>query len=108
MNSQDYKKSDVSIKKTFIWAAVFVVGIVAVITILNAFFISEMEKEVYNSVLKPESIELRDLRAREIETLTSYKVLDEQNKIVQIPIERAMQLLAEEAFTEQIKNSRQE
>ena len=105
MESQGYEKSDVSIKKVFMWAGFIVVSIVVVVIVLNSFFISSMEKEVYNSVLKPESVELRDLRAREIETLTSYKMLDETNGVVQIPIERAMQLLADEAFQKQLRKA---
>ncbi len=102
MESQGYEKSDVSIKKVFLWAGAIAVSIIVVVILLNSFFIAEMEKKVYESVLKPESVELRDLRAKEIETLTSYKVLDEVNGVVQIPIDRAMQLMAEEAFEKQL------
>ena len=106
METQGYEKSDISVKKAFIWAGIIVVSIVVIIIFLNSVFISEVEKEVYQAVLKPESIELRDLRARETETLTSYKVIDEQNGVVQIPIERAMQLLSEEAFEDALKKVR--
>ena len=93
-----YEKSDVSTRKLFIAATVLVLSIVVIIVALNSFFLSSKEKQVYESVLKPASVELRELRARENETLTSYKMLDERNGVVQIPIERAMQLLAEEEF----------
>ncbi|MBN1479916.1 hypothetical protein EH223_18490 [candidate division KSB1 bacterium] len=103
MESQGYEKSDVSIRKVFLWAGGTVVGIVIIVVLLNALFIDATEKQVYESVLRPESIELRDLRAREIETLTSYRILDEQKGIVQIPVERAMQLVADEEFAKQLK-----
>jgi hypothetical protein len=106
MDSQGYEKSDVSIKKVFMWASGIALSIIVVVIILNSFFISEMEKQVYESVLKPESVELRDLRAREIETLTSYKVLDEFNGVIQIPVERAMQLIADEAFEKQLQKAK--
>lgn len=106
MESQGYEKSDISIKKVFAWAGAIAASIIVIVIILNSFFINQMEKQVYENVLKPESVELRDLRAREIETLTSYKMLDEMNGVVQIPIERAMQVLADEAFEKQLKKAK--
>jgi len=106
MDTQDYEKSDVSVRKAFVWAGIIVVGIAVFIIILNSFFISEMQQEAYESVPKPESAELRDLRAREIETLTSYKIIDEKNGVVQIHIERAMKLIADEAFENDLKKQR--
>ena len=97
-NKSAYEKSDVSTKKLFIASGSVVVFIAIIIIALNSFFLASKEKQVYESVLKPTSTELRELRARENETLTSYKMLDERNGVVQIPVERAMKLLAEEAF----------
>lgn len=106
MQSPGYEKSDVSIRRLFLWAGSTIIGIVLIVIVLNALFIDAKEKQLYESVLQPESIELREVRAREIETLTSYKILDEQKGIVQIPIERAMQLLADEEFAKQLKKVR--
>jgi hypothetical protein len=64
--------------------------------VLNDFFVSEKEKVVYETLLKPESNELLDLRAKELDILNSYKTLNADKGIYQIPIERAMQLLADE------------
>jgi hypothetical protein len=58
---------------------------------------------MYDYVLKPESAPLRDLRAREMETLTTYKVLDPVKSVYRIPISRAMELMADEAYQEQQK-----
>jgi len=97
-NKSSYEKSDVSIKKLFIVAGLAIVALVIILFLLDNFFLASKEEQVYDSVLKPGSTELRELRAREVETLTSYKMLDEQNGVVQIPIERAMKLLAEENY----------
>ncbi len=96
-----YETSDVSSRKLFIATVVVIVFMVAIVLGLNSFFIASKEKQVKDVVLKPESAELRELRAREMEALNSYKILDERKGIVQIPIERAMKLLAEEAFEKQ-------
>lgn len=106
MESKGYEKSDVSMRSLFLWAGAVLASLVLIVIILNSIFISTKEVEVYNSVLKPESAELRDLRARETEILNSYEIIDEQEGVVQIPIERAMQLLADEAFKEQLENVR--
>lgn len=71
---------------------------VVIIFMLDNFYLASKEKQIYKSVLKPGSTELRELRARETETLNSYKMLDAQNGVVQIPIERAMKLRAEEVY----------
>jgi hypothetical protein len=58
----------------------------------------QKENIVYETNLKPVSADLREIRSMETETLTNYKLLDKDNGIYQIPIERAMQLIAEESF----------
>lgn len=104
-NTAGYETSDVSTRNLFIASASLIVVIVIIIVVLNEIFVASTEREITESVLRPESAELRELRAREIETLNSYKMLDEENGIVQIPIERAMQLMSEEAFEEQVQTS---
>jgi hypothetical protein len=42
-----------------------------------------------------ERLEIKDFRTQEEQTLNSYGWVDQQNGVVRIPIERAMQLLAE-------------
>jgi hypothetical protein len=42
-----------------------------------------------------ERLEIKDFRMQEEQTLNSYGWVDQQNGVVRIPIERAMQLLAE-------------
>ena len=61
-------------------------------------FMIEKENIVYETNLKPVSADLREIHSMETETLTNYKLLDKDNGIYQIPIDRAMQLIAEESF----------
>ena len=100
---QSYEKSDVATKKLFIAAGSLVIFIVVIIVALNSFFLASKEQQIYDAVLKPTSTELRELRVRENEALTTYKMLDKQNGVVQIPIERAMKLMADEAFERSTK-----
>lgn len=95
-----YEKRDVNVSKIVGFAIVIVVFLVAVIVFLNEFFIYEVEniKEERDSVV---STQLRDLRAAEEETLNSYKVLNAEKDKYQIPIDRAMKLMADEAYAKQ-------
>jgi hypothetical protein len=97
-----YEKSDVSAKNLFLMTVVIVIAVILIIVALNEIFISTREDQVYRAVLQPESKELRELRVRETETLNSYKVLDPDAKKYQIPIDRAMELLADEAFQKKL------
>lgn len=70
-----------------------------VITVLSvqAYFDHVREQEAYQSVYVPVAQELRDIHAKEAEELNTYKYLDRNKGVLQIPIGRAMQLLSEEA-----------
>jgi len=54
-------------------------------------------------VLAPESAGVREQRAREIELLSSYDVINAEDGVYRIPVRRAMELMADEAFRKQIK-----
>ena len=91
-----YEKKDINVPFV-IGVAVFLVFILIGILIgLNDLFISEKEKIVYDTLLKPESTELLELQASQSKLLSSYKVLDAEKGIYQIPINRAMTLVADE------------
>lgn len=98
-----YETGDVNTKKIIIFGLGFVIVLALILIGLYQLFTAETEKQVYESVLKPESVPLRELHAREDEILNSYKLLDPAKKVYQIPIARAMQLLAEEAARQQIQ-----
>ena len=102
----DYERQDINPYKIIGFSAAGLVILVVIIVILRDYFMIEKEEIVYNTILKPVSAELRDIRARESETLNNYKLLDKQKGIYQIPIERAMQLLAEESFQDRIEKLR--
>jgi hypothetical protein len=93
-----YDKSEINVKQLLIWAIVCAVFVIASIVFVVQYFSISKEETVYTKVLKPESISLRDLRAREDEILNSYKVLDPVKGVYQIPIERAMEVMADEAY----------
>jgi hypothetical protein len=99
-----YEKRDIKAVPVIGYAIGIIAFLVVVILILNNYFMAAKEELVYNVYLKPESSEIRDIRAIDIESLTTYKCLDEKRGVYRIPIERAMQLLAEEKFKERLQN----
>ena len=92
-----YETGDVNVKKILIVGFTGAVLLALILVGLYQYFIAETERQVYESVLKPESTALRELRAREDEELNSYKLIDSSKAIYQIPIARAMQLLTDQA-----------
>lgn len=96
--SEGYEKKDVN-TAWIITITLISIGFLTVIGIaLNEFFLISKEDQVYEATLKPGSAALRDLHAREEEALNSYKVIDSSKDQYQIPIDRAMELMADEAF----------
>lgn len=93
-----YDKRDINLRVTFMVGAVVVLVIAVILVILNDVFVLKKEEMMYDYVLRPESAPLRDLRARETEVLTTYKLLDPVKAVYRIPISRAMQLMADEAY----------
>ncbi len=98
-----YETGDVNVKKIVLYGLGFAIVLALILFGLYQLFTAETEKQIYESVLKPESVPLRDLRAREDEILNSYKLLDPAKQVYQIPIARAMQLMADEAARSRIQ-----
>jgi hypothetical protein len=73
------------------------IALIAVILGVQAYFEKVREEQVYKEQLAPVSDDLKNLRNSEDEVLNSYKVVDKQNGVVQIPVKRAMELIASEA-----------
>ncbi|MEW5923280.1 MAG: hypothetical protein AB1746_04765 [Candidatus Zixiibacteriota bacterium] len=98
--SQDigYEKSDVNLKKVLLYGILGIVFLIIVIIFVVDQFTAVKEEIVYEQVLRPESAPLRELRAREVEELGSYKLLNSTDSVYRIPIERAKQLMADEAY----------
>ncbi len=98
-----YEKRDINPVKVFLAGLAGVIVIVVLVIFMLSYFTATREEIVYEEVLKPESAALRELRAREEEELNSYAVLDTKKGVYRIPIKRAMELMAEEAYQARLK-----
>lgn len=93
-----YEKRDANLKVIGLVTAATALFVILSVIVVDNIFVLTKEQIIYDTVLKPESISYRDLRAREDEVLNAYKVVDAAKGIYQIPIDRAMQLVADEAY----------
>ncbi len=91
-NTSGYEKSDVNVKKVMAPIVAFSFVMVLCMIGLDQYFVIAKEKMYYNQVLKPESMEIKELHQKETEMLTNYKMMDEKKRMYQIPIQRAMEL----------------
>lgn len=95
---EGYEKRDVNVKTLVLLGLAAIVVIIIVIVVVSDYFTATKEKLVFQMVHSPKSAELRELRARESEVLNSYDLLNEEAGRYRIPIDRAMELMADEAF----------
>jgi hypothetical protein len=78
-------------------------GLGTVVTLaLTAFLIQfyweqSREQKLYEQVLAPEGVQLKEQRAREDQALGSYGYADRTTNKVRVPIQRAMDLMVQEA-----------
>jgi len=97
-NNNGYERKDVNVMKVAGWGVGGAIIVVIIVVFLFQLF-SVLKDQAYEDVvLKPRSADLRELRAREIEVLNSYNLLDDKEGVYRIPVERAIDIMAEEAY----------
>jgi hypothetical protein len=94
---QGFDRSEPNVRFIAIFGAGTLVLLVVAVLALQYYFDRVLEEQVFVKVQEPVAQTLVDLRAREDEELHSYRYLDREKATVRLPIERAMELLAEEA-----------
>lgn len=92
-----YERRDVKVKYIIKAMIAFVLLFTFILVMLNELFLFTKEQVINENFLSDKSDKLIILRSHEDSVLTNYKVLDEENGIYQIPIERALELVAEDA-----------
>lgn len=100
---EGYEKRDISVPKTLVVGMFVIILIVGFLVVLNEYFISVTEEIKQEQVLAPQSATYRDQIARDTELLTTYAIVDSTKGIYRIPVERAMKLMADEAFQKEAR-----
>lgn len=95
--SVDLDESDPKSAPTFLAAGVGTIVLVIVVLLLEALYHRTAEAELYRKVIAEQPQELRSVHARQLEQLQGYRWIDQTNGIAAIPIDRAIELVVEEA-----------
>ena len=93
-----YERKDIDVRTVAKMTLLTIVVITVMIVGLIEYFVIFAEDIVYEQVLQPKSIQLQELENSDYQILNSYAVTDSVNRRFRIPIERAMELEAQEAF----------
>lgn len=96
MAKTGYEKKDIGLRMIFITIGVSILLLLIFFVWSWDYFKATKDKIVYESVLKPESPILQEVRQREEKQLHSYGVLDAEQGRYHIPIEQAMERLLEQ------------
>jgi hypothetical protein len=93
-----YETHDLSVRVIVVAALISLLFLVVAVYVIDEIFQISKEKLIQDVVLKPVSVPLRELRSHEDEVLNTYKIIDTDDGIYQIPIEKAMEILANRAY----------
>lgn len=91
-----YDRHDINVRWVAAVAIIVIIVIAGSVLALFEYFAYEKERQIYELVLKPESEMLLELRALEEKTLSTYELKDTVTGIYRIPIDSAIQLMADE------------
>jgi len=98
LHGVDYERRDVDVKTTALVGIIIVVVIGVFLIFVQEYFTSVKEETHLLVAYAPENPKLRDLRASEAQILSAYKVIDSVKRVYQIPVDRAMELIVNEAY----------
>jgi hypothetical protein len=89
--------SDPDTSATIVVGVVGAIVVFAIIVALQALFYRTETRETVSKVYSVVPEQYSRLRAEQLETLNSYRWIDKKNGVVGIPIDRAMELVVQEA-----------
>ena len=93
---KEYEIRDIPVKSVVIGGVVFVIIIGITLFLLYEYYIRVLDDTEHEFKLSKRSKKLMELRKLEDESLNSYKIIDEEKQIYQIPIDRSKELMLDE------------
>ena len=90
-----YDKGEVDVRKIAKATILSCVLITIFIVVLVEYFTIYTDEVLYDAVLDPQSEQLKQIQERDLGILNSYGIVDVEKGVYRIPIERAMELTAE-------------
>lgn len=104
-NNPGFDPGDPNTRGLTVFIVLFVLTLVLTIVATAGYFEFARERQEDLAILSKPSEELAALRAREDQQLKTYGYINREKGVVQIPLERAMDLLAREAAEGKLKYS---
>ncbi|NOZ03174.1 MAG: hypothetical protein GXO92_01005 [FCB group bacterium] len=95
--NSSYKSNAVSTWDVIKIALVSIVILVFIVFLTYEFFLKSKERAVYENLFQPESEKLVSVRKQADRKLHSYAVIDSEKNVYRIPIEKAIDLIVNEA-----------
>ncbi|MCS6885955.1 MAG: hypothetical protein RMM17_10065 [Acidobacteriota bacterium] len=92
----DYERQDPNSVEIIVLTVLGAIVLYGVIVGLEFYYNVVNERLIETKIYSTVPTQLRELRSREDEALSKYKYIDESRGIVQIPIDRAIELLVKE------------
>lgn len=89
--------SDPKSTSTLLVGGVGAVLLVVIILLLEVLYQRTTQAESYRKIISEQPQELRSVQAQQLEQLRSYRWINQQQGVAAIPIDRAMDLVVEEA-----------
>ena len=93
MSNIGYEKKDIPVKPVAIGGVIFVIIVALTIVLLYEYYVRVVDESVYEFRLSKRSNKLIELQASEEEALNSYKMVDKEEQVYQIPIDKSKELL---------------
>ena len=90
-------ESDPQPTPTLLVGAVGMVLLMVTVLLLEVLFQRTSQAEIYRKVISEQPLELRQVQAEQLEQLNGYRWVNEQEAVAAIPIDRAIDLIVEEA-----------
>lgn len=91
-----HEPGDPNVPATVVAGVVGAILLFVVVVVIQAVFYAAERAENQAKVVAAPSEELASARAAQLETLHSYRWIDEKSGVVGIPVERAMELMVRE------------
>jgi hypothetical protein len=90
-------ESDPKSTPTLLVGAVGMILLMVIVLLVEVLYHRTTQAEVYRKVISEQPLELRQLQAEQLEQLNGYRWVSEPEGVAAIPIDRAVELIVEEA-----------
>ena len=91
--------SDPKSTPTLLVGAVGMILLMVIVLLVEVLYQRTTQAEIYRKVISEQPLELRQVQAEQLDQLNDYRWVSEPEGVAAIPIDRAIDLIVEEAQT---------